>query len=129
MVNYDYYSILWLRYQVSLINILILNFVEKNKFKVNNLIHVWYVEDNFICYINKIKLENINFFNKMKLAFLKMPSIILHNWLYRLYESNLFFENWLNNKILDVRIKKLIKCLYEFDEFKVKLLIFLLWDI
>ena len=137
-INYDYYSILWLRYQVSIINIFILKYVENNKLKVkhqfNYLINVWYIEDNFICLIDKFKLENINYFQQMKLVFKKKPSIILHRWLYNLYNSNLIFSNWLNNKFyleknLDIKIKELIKFLYEFDEFKIKLLIFLLWDI
>jgi hypothetical protein len=54
--------------------------------------------------------------------------------LYKIYDSNLFFSNLLDNKFFfeknnDIRLKELIQVLYQYDELKVKILFFLLWDI
>ena len=70
----------------------------------------------------------------MKLELKNKPSLVLYNWLYKLENSNLLLINLLNNKYFiekhkDNKILQLIKSLYEYDELKVKLLIYLLWDI
>ena len=137
-INIDYNNLLRLRYQVSIINILILKYLEKNHLKVNknykNLINYWYIEKNFESLIDFYKLEIINYWKLIKLENKNKPSLLLYNWLHKLYNSNLLFSNLLENKYyleknLDTKVRALIKFMYEWDKLKVKFIIFLLWDI
>ena len=137
-INYDYNSLLRLRYQVSIINILILKCLEKEKIKVNkrfiNLIHNWFIEDSFVSSINYFQFEVVNNWSLMKLDLKNKPTLVLYYWLHKIYDSNLLFSNLLDNKYYllkhkNLRILELIKSLYKCDELKVKLLIYLLWDI
>ena len=138
IINCEYNNLLLYRFKVSIINICILKFVENNSIKINakfkNFIFYWFIENNFNSLIDYCKFEVINYWKYMKLEFKNQPSLVLYYCLYKLYDSNLFFNNLLDNKFYlekhkDIRIIELIKYLYQFDELKVKLLIFLLWDI
>lgn len=137
-INYDFNSLLWLRYQVSILNILILKCIKKENIKVNkrfiNLIHYWFIEDDFAGSINSFKLEAVHNWNLIKLDFKNQPTLVLYNWLHKIYETNLLFSNLLDNKYYisrhkDLKMLKLIKSIYQCDEIKIKLLIYLLWDI